>query len=62
MAEGAARGRPRGALDVMIVTIGEAKCCVIVTDREKFCWAGSHKPDEESEVSGKTCATCEAHA
>jgi predicted nucleic acid-binding protein len=38
MAEGTAKGRPRGALDVIIAAIAEANECVVVTDNEKnFC-------------------------
>lgn len=35
MAEGTARGRPRGAIDMMIAAIAEANDCVVVTDNEK---------------------------
>lgn len=35
MAEGAARGRPRSALDMMIAAVAEANDCVVVTDNEK---------------------------
>ncbi len=35
MAEGTARGRPRSAIDMMIVAIAEANDCVVVTDNEK---------------------------
>jgi toxin FitB len=35
MADGAARGRPRSALDMIIAAIAEANECVIVTDNEK---------------------------
>ena len=35
MAEGAAKGRPRSALDMIIAAIAEANECVVVTDNEK---------------------------
>jgi predicted nucleic acid-binding protein len=35
MAEGAAAGRPRSALDMIIAAIAEANDCVVVTDNEK---------------------------
>lgn len=35
MAEGTARGRPRGAIDMMIAATAEANDCVVATDNEK---------------------------
>jgi predicted nucleic acid-binding protein len=35
MAEGAAKGRPRSALDMIIAAIAEANECAVVTDNEK---------------------------
>lgn len=35
MAEGAAAGRPRSALDMMIAAVAESNTCTIVTDNEK---------------------------
>ncbi|MQA90932.1 MAG: PIN domain-containing protein [Gemmatimonas sp.] len=35
MAEGAAAGRPRSALDTIIAAVAEANDCVVVTDNEK---------------------------
>ena len=35
MSEGAAAGRPRSALDVVVAAIAEADECVLVTDHEK---------------------------
>ena len=35
MADGAARGRPRSALDMIVAAIAEANGCVVVTDNEK---------------------------
>jgi len=35
MAEGAARGRPRNPLDMIIAAIAEANHCVVVTDNER---------------------------
>ena len=35
MAEGAAKGRPRSALDMIIAAIAEANECVVLTDNEK---------------------------
>lgn len=35
MAHGAARGRPRSALDMIIAAVAEANDCVVVTDNEK---------------------------
>ena len=35
MAEGATKGRPRSALDMIIAAIAEANECVVVTDNEK---------------------------
>lgn len=35
MADGAARGRPRSPLDMIVAAIAEANDCVIVTDNEK---------------------------
>ena len=35
MAEGKARGRPRGALDTIIAAVAEANGCVVVTDNER---------------------------
>jgi predicted nucleic acid-binding protein len=35
MAEGTAKGKPRGALDTIIAAIAEANDCIVVTDNEK---------------------------
>ena len=35
MAEGHARGQPRGALDMIVAAIAEANGCILVTDNEK---------------------------
>jgi len=35
MAEGAATGRPRSALDMIIAAVAEANDCVVVTDNER---------------------------
>ena len=35
MAEGAARGRPKSALDMIIAAVAEANDCVVATDNEK---------------------------
>lgn len=35
MADGKARGRPRGALDTIIAAVAEVNGCVVVTDNEK---------------------------
>jgi predicted nucleic acid-binding protein len=35
MAEGAAAGRPRSALDTIIAAVAEANGCIVVTDNEK---------------------------
>ncbi len=35
MAEGKARGRPRSALDTIIVAVAQANGCVVVTNNEK---------------------------
>jgi toxin FitB len=35
MADGAAKGRPRSALDMIIAAVAEANGCVVVTDNEK---------------------------
>jgi hypothetical protein len=38
MAEGKAQGRPRGALDMIVAAIAEARGCVVVTDNERDFW------------------------
>jgi len=35
MAEGAAKGRPRSALDMIVAAVAEVNGCVVVTDNEK---------------------------
>ena len=35
MADGAAKGRPRSALDMIIAAVAEANGCLVVTDNEK---------------------------
>jgi predicted nucleic acid-binding protein len=35
MVEGATKGRPRSALDMIVAAVGEANNCVVVTDNEK---------------------------
>jgi predicted nucleic acid-binding protein len=35
MAEGTSKGRPRGALDMIVAATAEANACVVVTDNEK---------------------------
>ena len=35
MADGTAKGRPRGALDMIIAAVAEANDCVVVTDNER---------------------------
>jgi toxin FitB len=35
MADGTAKGRPRSALDMIVVAIAEANDCTVVTDNEK---------------------------
>lgn len=35
MADGKAKGRPRGALDTIIAAVAEANDCVVVTENEK---------------------------
>ena len=35
MADGAARGRPRSVLDMIIAAVAEANECLVVTDNEK---------------------------
>jgi toxin FitB len=35
MADGTAKGRPRSALDIIVVAIAEANDCTVVTDNEK---------------------------
>ena len=35
MAEGKAKGRPRGGLDTIIAAIAEANDCIVVTDNER---------------------------
>ena len=35
MSDGAAAGRPRSALDMIIAAVAEANACVVVTDNEK---------------------------
>jgi predicted nucleic acid-binding protein len=35
MAQGAATGRPRNALDMIIAAVAEANDCVVVTDNER---------------------------
>lgn len=35
MADGAAKGRPRSALDMIIAAVAEANDCVVATDNEK---------------------------
>lgn len=35
MAEGAGKGRPRSALDMIIAAVAEANDCIVVTDNEK---------------------------
>jgi predicted nucleic acid-binding protein len=35
MADGAAKGRPRSALDMIITAVAEANGCLVVTDNEK---------------------------
>lgn len=35
MADGAAKGRPRSALDMIVAAVAEACGCIIVTDNEK---------------------------
>jgi predicted nucleic acid-binding protein len=35
MAEGAARGRPRSALDAIIASVAESNDCTVVTDNER---------------------------
>jgi predicted nucleic acid-binding protein len=35
MADGRAKGRPRSALDTIIVAVAEANDCIVVTDNEK---------------------------
>ena len=35
MADGAAKGRPRNALDMIIAAVADANGCVVVTDNEK---------------------------
>jgi hypothetical protein len=50
MAEGNARGRPRGALDTIIASVAEANQCVVVTDNEKdFAGIRVVNPLRESE-------------
>jgi hypothetical protein len=35
MADGRVKGKPRSALDTIIVAVAEANGCVVVTDNEK---------------------------
>ena len=35
MAEGAARGRPRNPLDMIVAAVAEANDCIVVTDNER---------------------------
>jgi predicted nucleic acid-binding protein len=35
IADGAAKGRPRSALDIIIAAVAEANGCLVVTDNEK---------------------------
>ncbi len=35
MADGKAKGKPRGALDTIIAAVAQANACVVVTDNEK---------------------------